>query len=361
VTSADAHVLLSLLEEMYAAPDLAAFGNRLVGAITRVVPAELAMIREINSGTRSIDVKASTAPEALAGVDRRHAFQLLTRGSPLLASYRQGRGSAIKITDFLTQRQFRHTALYSEFYRGRQGEYQLTKGLPGSPGVIRSLSFLRDRRDFSEPDRLILNRLKTHFIRAYQSAADKEKLRLELDLLQRGLDALESGLIAVSASGTVSSMTSLASRWLTRYFGERALRSDRLPAALQAWLGWSRRSTHSLAVVRSPFVIRGDGGELGIRVVPGAGGSLILLLEERRLVPAVDALRPLGLSSRETEVLAWLTQGKTNIEIASILAISSRTVSKHLEKVYAKLGVENRTAAAARGLETARHAEPSRP
>src|SRR5688572_33408766 len=104
---------------MYAAPDLVAFGNRLVGAITRVVPAELAMIREINSGTRSLDVGATTSPEALTGVDRRHAFQLLTRGSPLLAAYRQGRGSAVKITDFLTQRQFRHTALYNELYRGR--------------------------------------------------------------------------------------------------------------------------------------------------------------------------------------------------------------------------------------------------
>ena len=359
MTSADASVLLSLLEEMYAAPDLAAFGNRLVGAITRVVPAELAVISEVNSGTRSLDVSATTAPEALAGVDRRHAFQLFTRGSPLLAAYRQGRGSAIKVTDFLTQRQFRRTALYNDFYRGRQGEYQLTKGLPGAPGVVRSLSLLRDRRDFSEPDRLILNRLKTHFVRAYQSAADKEKLRVELDLLRRGLDALESGLIAVSASGTVSSMTSLASCWLARYFGERALRSDRLPAAVHAWLGWSHRSAHPLAVVRSPFVIRGDGVELAIRVVPGGGGSLILLLEERHLVPAVDALRTLGLSSRETEVLAWVTQGKTNFEIASILAISPRTVSKHLEKVYAKLGVENRTAAAARGLETARHAESS--
>lgn len=359
MTSADADALLSLLGEMYAAPDLAAFGNRLVGAITRVVPADLAMIREINSTTRSVDVNATTSPEALAGVDRRHAFQLVTRGSPLLASYRQGRGSAIKITDFLTQRQFRRTALYNEFYRGRQGEYQLTKGLPGSPGVVRSLSLLRDGRDFSEADRLVLNRLKTHFVRAYQSAADKEKLRGELDLLRRGVDALESGLIAVSASGTVSSMTSLARRWLVRYFGERALRSDRLPAAVQAWLGWTGRSTRPLVVVRSPFVIRGDGAELVIRVVPGAG--LILLLEERRLETAVDALRTLGLSPRETEVLAWLTQGKTNFEIARILVISPRTVSKHLEKVYAKLGVENRTAAAARGLETARHAEPSRP
>jgi DNA-binding CsgD family transcriptional regulator len=54
-----------------------------------------------------------------------------------------------------------------------------------------------------------------------------------------------------------------------------------------------------------------------------------------------------GLTSRESEVLAWLSKGKTNRDIAQILGLSPRTVDKHLEQIYAKLGVENRTAAAA--------------
>jgi DNA-binding NarL/FixJ family response regulator len=55
----------------------------------------------------------------------------------------------------------------------------------------------------------------------------------------------------------------------------------------------------------------------------------------------------LGLTTREGEVLAWLSKGKTNRDIAQILGLSPRTVDKHLEQIYAKLGVENRTAAAA--------------
>ncbi len=54
-----------------------------------------------------------------------------------------------------------------------------------------------------------------------------------------------------------------------------------------------------------------------------------------------------GLTSRETEVLSWLSKGKTNRDIAQILGLSPRTIDKHLEQIYAKLGVENRTAAAA--------------
>jgi len=53
-----------------------------------------------------------------------------------------------------------------------------------------------------------------------------------------------------------------------------------------------------------------------------------------------------GLTTRESEILFWLARGKSNAEIAKILAIKPATVSKHLEHIYPKLGVENRTAAA---------------
>ena len=54
----------------------------------------------------------------------------------------------------------------------------------------------------------------------------------------------------------------------------------------------------------------------------------------------------LGITKRESEVLYWLANGKSNKEIAEILTMSVRTVNKHLEQMFPKLGVENRTAAA---------------
>jgi DNA-binding CsgD family transcriptional regulator len=57
--------------------------------------------------------------------------------------------------------------------------------------------------------------------------------------------------------------------------------------------------------------------------------------------------RKLQLTQRESEVLMWIARGKSNRDIAEILSLSPRTVNKHLEQVYAKLGVENRAAAAA--------------
>jgi DNA-binding response OmpR family regulator/DNA-binding CsgD family transcriptional regulator len=58
----------------------------------------------------------------------------------------------------------------------------------------------------------------------------------------------------------------------------------------------------------------------------------------------------LSLTSRESEVLLWVSRGKSNREIGEILAISPRTVNKHLEQIFVKLGVENRASAAARAV-----------
>jgi DNA-binding CsgD family transcriptional regulator len=66
------------------------------------------------------------------------------------------------------------------------------------------------------------------------------------------------------------------------------------------------------------------------------------------------ALHRNGFTPREAEVLEWLIEGKRNNEIAVILNASPRTIAKHVEHIFAKLGVETRTAAAARAMEILR-------
>ena len=69
----------------------------------------------------------------------------------------------------------------------------------------------------------------------------------------------------------------------------------------------------------------------------------------KELTPAM--LMPLGLTEREAETLFWLAQGKANADLCILLNVQLTTIKKHLEKIYQKLGVENRTAAAAMALE----------
>ena len=93
----------------------------------------------------------------------------------------------------------------------------------------------------------------------------------------------------------------------------------------------------------------GDGASLDIRLVGRIGpGELLLRVAPSR--PSRDEARvraQLPVTAREAEVLIWLTRGKSNRDIAEILGLSPRTVNKHLEQVYAKLGIENRSSAVA--------------
>ncbi len=81
----------------------------------------------------------------------------------------------------------------------------------------------------------------------------------------------------------------------------------------------------------------------------------VLLLREEAPDPGAVLVHALGLTEREAEVLYWVAQGKTSPEIAIILGSALKTVKKHLQRVYEKLGVETRTAAALQASEILNH------
>jgi DNA-binding NarL/FixJ family response regulator len=76
------------------------------------------------------------------------------------------------------------------------------------------------------------------------------------------------------------------------------------------------------------------------------GEYLLRLSSAHQEEPMAILRRRFSLTAREAEVLLWLGRGKSNRDIAEILGLSPRTVNKHLEQVFAKLGVENRASAA---------------
>jgi DNA-binding NarL/FixJ family response regulator len=79
----------------------------------------------------------------------------------------------------------------------------------------------------------------------------------------------------------------------------------------------------------------------------GLGEDMWLLSVQRADVQLSSRVLEASLTPRETEVLSWIAKGKTNRDVAEILGMSPRTVNKHLERVFEKLGVETRAAAAA--------------
>jgi DNA-binding CsgD family transcriptional regulator len=95
-------------------------------------------------------------------------------------------------------------------------------------------------------------------------------------------------------------------------------------------------------------VHRGDNA-LVIRLLTGAR-ECILLMEEHTTTLNTAPLESLRLTRREADILVWIQRGKTNREIGMLIGTSPRTVSKHLEHIFEKLGVRTRTAAAIHAL-----------
>ena len=102
---------------------------------------------------------------------------------------------------------------------------------------------------------------------------------------------------------------------------------------------------------RSRRGVRRRGATLAAEGV-GPDENLLRLIEGDLGSDQTVLRKKLSVTEREAEVLLWIARGKSNRDIAEILSLSPRTVNKHLEQIYAKLGVENRTSAAALAVRT---------
>ena len=161
------------------------------------------------------------------------------------------------------------------------------------------------------------------------------------------LDVSGRFLLAVGRQGKIMWATPQAQKLLADNLPAKADDELELPETMLQWLEQAQAGgTSAKAPALASFP---DNAKLQLQYMGKLGPNEFLL----RLAKDAGGDTPasfrndLGLTSREGEVLSWLSKGKTNRDIAQILGLSPRTVDKHLEQIYAKLGVENRTAAAA--------------
>jgi DNA-binding response OmpR family regulator/DNA-binding CsgD family transcriptional regulator len=164
---------------------------------------------------------------------------------------------------------------------------------------------------------------------------------------QTALDVSGRFLMAVSGQGRIMWATPQAQKLLSDNLPAGSDDEMVLPPPMLQWLeqaqtGKSGSKTPALASFPNDDTVR-----LQYMGKLGPNEFLLRLAKDSGTTTPVEFSRDLGLTSREGEVLSWLSKGKTNRDIAQILGLSPRTVDKHLEQIYSKLGVENRTAAAA--------------
>lgn len=263
------------------------------------------------------------------------------------------------ISEMTDRRIFKKSGLYNEYYRKLDTESQILCGLDSSGSNLEVYAFSRGPRDFSAKEKLILALLRPHLINAFRNAVERGSFMEEITMLQLAAETEERGTVLLTANGRVKWISRQARYWLSEYFGLPLKEMNRLPHQLKQWTSQEMFSP-LLATERKPLVIRHlaphqDGREkrLIINLVQGThpqpeqllaeeSGFMLILTEQSSFISEACDLTP-----REAEVLHWIAKGKTNGSIAIILAISVRTVEKHLEHIFEKLGVETRAAAAA--------------
>jgi DNA-binding response OmpR family regulator/DNA-binding CsgD family transcriptional regulator len=168
------------------------------------------------------------------------------------------------------------------------------------------------------------------------------------------LDVSGRYLLAVSRQGKIMWATPQAQKLLSDNLATAAEDELVLPDPMLQWLeqaqkGKAGSKTQAMAAFPNDEQLR-----LQYMGKLGPNEFLLRLAKDTSTNAPAEFSSELGLTTREGEVLSWLSKGKTNRDIAQILGLSPRTVDKHLEQIYAKLGVENRTAAAAIATSTRR-------
>jgi DNA-binding CsgD family transcriptional regulator len=337
--------------------DCQSFVRETLEQLTRIVASDLTTLSvcDLERGTRRV---VSRAGEALSEADRA-AFDRHFHEHPLVRFHGSHPGGPTqRISDCMAANKFRHSALHADYYRRIGINYVMALPLRIDQGNVISVVFNRRHADFKAAERGVLDVLRQPLAAIYRNLAACEDAGLGLQGV-RDL-AAENGwqIIRVSVSGQILDASPQARALLARFLPGNAAGTDaRLPSVLAEWFSRSR----SWGLER-PAISRGQQfctSRLGVRLTvhfipdPLDTSAGYLLMRSERLEVHAEALTRLSLTDRERGILALVAAGKTNADIAAILSISARTVQKHLEHIFPKLGVETRTAAALRALAAA--------
>ena len=196
----------------------------------------------------------------------------------------------------------------------------------------------------------VLARMQVHL----QGARERRQAR-------SALDAFGYASITVRVSdGKLMWQTPLARDLLLAYYGTSA------PLTPEPVLHWLRRHVAEAAVLTEPPRLSIEAGpkRLTFRLHQQigdseGGGDWLIIMQEVSDESVIEAMGLcFKLTPKEAEVLYWVVKGKINRDIGDILGSSPMTVKKHLERVFAKLGVETRTAAAGMAMSRIRQLHP---
>jgi DNA-binding CsgD family transcriptional regulator len=324
LASRDAEAVLRFAADLDAAGSDGAFTEETLVELGRLISADRVSYTEQDRVRRRLlvyrkrpgdgDDAADTAPACFLGYDSEH---------PIAPHRSSGVVDARRISDFTTPREFHRTGLYESWYRAVGVEHEMTVVIPSPPWHLKGFIFNRANRDFGDRDRLVLNAVQPHLVRAWSEMAARQRLASALAVIERRSDPA-TGVLLIDADGGIAFASEVAEALVDEFFTPGAV-AHRVPPELAAWFGSG-----------SPRLTRRGPGR--VLMIERVGDTVLLRATEAEA----------QLTRREVEVLSWVARGRTNQEVARLVRAAPGTVRKHLEHINAKLGVSTRSAAVAR-------------
>ncbi|MCB0970686.1 MAG: helix-turn-helix transcriptional regulator [Acidimicrobiales bacterium] len=321
-----------LLEAIGGVTDTAQLSQVLIAELLQIIPGVSASYNEVNLATGRAFARIAPEPPPAWWARHQPTFEANMHEHPLLVRL-QVDGTLAPSTwlDVDPEQRFRATTLFRDFYRPLGIESQLVAGATRADGTLVAVSVNRDGEDFTERERALLGVAK--------EAAELARRAVALDVERRALHAVlvDEGwqVLGVTGSGVVVSASD----------GEVGV-GESAGAPVAAAL--DRHVPQLAGGVGHPSLVRVADPRRARRAVVAAGALPPHLVVLRQgATTASGRLRALGLTPRQAAVAELLATGASNAEIAEILSISPATVKKHLEAIYARLGVARRAGAVA--------------
>ena len=332
--------------ELYRPMPTAELPRHFLSTLNGIISSEQIAFNDFNPRTGEIAITwAKEVPSALTKllpVFEKHVLEnplvpKLFRRDPVLP--------ASRISDAAPLQEYRKTTIYNEFYRKIGADFQLACGLSTRKSPYLALAMNREGQDFTDDEVFILEVLRLHMQQALDISNALESSTQTISSLMSAIQRDGRGIVCFDGEYRVLFATSMAEECAEALFHCRPQPGHLLPCALRDCVEKLRQpGLLSNLKPRDPLVFsREDGSSVCLKLAfdpERCNHSLIFERESYLFEPR--QLKPLGLSLRETDVTFWVLRNKTNWEIGQILHISSRTVEKHVERIFSKLGVNNR-------------------
>lgn len=323
-----------VLPELYALRTEREWLQNAVSQMHRIVDCDLVSFNEFNG---------EAVPRQLAWPEKiNHLKSELMLAQHMhehpIVNYARATGDTVplRISDFLTRRRFHNLGLYKEFYRHFEVEAQVAFELKVSKRQLIGVALMRSRGDFHASECALLLALQPHFLRAWRNSKSYARMLGRCGALEELTQQNDRAVLLAHHDGRIEWLNEAAERVLRQCIGPLG---TKLPDAF-------RRPTHASNSKGACQEYRVDLGR-GVLLVREVSQGRCRLLTLHELAVRIDrrTVQAFSLTRREGEILDWVALGKTNAEIAAIVGSKTLTVKKHLEHVYAKLGVSSRTAA----------------